>query len=317
MTVSEENLTPGEVLLAAREKAALSLEQVAESTRIAPNMLRAIELDEYHKISGDLYVKSFLRSYAQAVALDPEELIELYQAHTGEPNAEGAGAPLGGWDEQDVKITKVGLPWGWFALIAVVIIGAGFMVYRWTGDEPVESVAENPIADSSGLPATGAEDTLSLGWQLEAGTEASIGELPASPAPEPEKTSLPRAFPGDAGTSFAGGRHWAYVVRLISAEPGVFAIKKDAEASFQASDFSADKGKVVPLPSEEVVAGRAYAVQRGFVVYWGADDHLSLRLGHVNGVEVSFNAEIQDLSRFRDGEEILLDSSRLTAPLGN
>ncbi len=83
MSDSGENLTPGEMLAAARAKTALSLEQMAENTKIPLNMLRAIEMDEYHKISGDLYVKSFLRSYAGEVGLDPEEMIELYHLFTG------------------------------------------------------------------------------------------------------------------------------------------------------------------------------------------------------------------------------------------
>lgn len=333
MTVSENNLTPGEMLIAAREKANLSLEEVAESTRIAANMLRAIELDEYHKVSGDLYVKSFLRSYAQAVDLEAEELINLYLVYTGATSTDTGGNQPAGWDEQDVKITKVGLPWGWIAL-AVLVLGGGFFFYSWfSGRDSAEPVAkietnkmsetpvqENPISAAvldSAADYSAVQETLSLGWQLEKVAEpAAELQVPSTP-PDSGKVHLPEAFTGDPQMIFSDGRSWTYIVRLISEKPGDFAVKRDAEPAFEAADFPGSLAEAKPLPLANVVAGRAYAVRRGFVVYWGAEDHLSLRMGHVQGVEVSFNGVIQNVARFRDGEEILLDSSRLAEPLGN
>ncbi len=333
MTISESNLTPGEVLIAAREKADLSLEQVAESTRIAPNMLRAIELDEYHKISGELYVKSFLRSYAGAVDLDPEELIDLYLIYTGATVSESGGLQPEGWDEQDVKITKVGLSWGWITLAVLVVVGGSFLFYWLKSDDIVESPSENTVSPQGEIaqlekepsaavadsvtPVLAVADTLALGWQLQPAEETATPEVPSNPPPGSGKVHLPEAFPGNSSMSFAGGRQWAYCVRLISDEPGAFAVKRDAESSFAAADFAPVIAGSLPLPEKEVVAGRAYEVKRGFVVYWGFDDHLSLRLAHVRGVEVSFNGVVQDVARFRDGEEILLDSSRLAGPSGN
>ncbi len=317
MTVSENNLSPGELLIAAREKADLSLDEVAESTRIAPNMLRAIELDEYHKISGDLYVKSFLRSYAQAVGLEPEEMIELYLVYTGATNTEADGSQAPGWDEQDVKITKVGLPWGWIGLGIAILVGGYFLV-SWflgmKGDDPVavSSTTSVPVNQTATLP-----DTLALGWQDETPREPVVSVPQESPVPAGGDESLPQAFDGVPSMSFAGGRQWAYVVRLLSEEPGEFSVKRDAESAFDTAEFPASLTEAIALPAENIVAGKAYAVRRGLVVYWGADDHLSLRLGHVRGVEVSFNGVLQNVDRFRDGEEILLDSSRLAEPRGN
>ncbi len=331
MTSNENNLTPGEMLIAAREKASLSLEEVAEKTRIAANMLRAIELDEYHKVSGDLYVKSFLRSYADAVELDPEELINLYLIYTGAASTEGDGSQPAGWDEQDVKITKVGLPWFRIAMVVLAIAGGSFLYYWVSGlmsPDPVAEKIESPMETAEQQPpstvfqdsvtivsTTG--DTLALGWQMEKNDEKAVEDVEPGPPPGSGKLHLPEALDGSPQMSFAEGHQWSYVVRLISEESGDFAVKRDAESAFQTADFPPNLAEAKPLPGENVVEGRAYAVRRGFVVYWGADDHLSLRLGHVRGVEVSFNGVVQNVSRFRDGEEILLDSSRLAEPLGN
>ena len=337
MTISENNVTPGEMLAAAREKASLSLEQVAENTRIAVNMLRAIELDEYHKISGELYVKSFLRSYAQAVALEPEDLIELYMAYIGASSPDVSGNQPTGWEEQDVKITKVGLPWGRILIFSLVVVAGVVLFLLLKGDNTAEESNDNltgntaeaspsneesagVLPDSSSLEkskATGQPDTLSLGSLMDAPAKVVAEEIPDDPSRGTGKTDLPRAFEGNPHMSFQGGQHWSYVVRLISEKPGGFAIKRDAEANFSSANFPGAGVQAKPLPSENVVAGQAYAVRRGFVVYWGANDHLSLRLGHVKGVEVSFNGQVQDVTRFNDGEEILLDSSRLSGSSGN
>jgi len=333
MTVGEHNVTPGEMLAAAREKASMSLEQIAENTRIAPNMLRAIELDEYHKISGELYVKSFLRSYAQAVDLEPEDLIELYLAYTGASSVDSAGNQPAGWEEQDVKITKVGLPWGRILLFSAVVVVGVVLFIVLTGDDSVEQIdpvevegtsaistpeeTPLPVKPDSTTTASAEGDTLSLGWQMEEPAKVIVEDTPESPPPGSGKTYLPRAFQGNSRMTFLGGKHWAYVVRLISEQPGDFAVKRDAESSFSSADFPAAGAQAKPLPSGNVVAGQVYAVRRGFVVYWGADDHLSLRLGHIEGVEVSFNGQVQDVARFNAGEEILLDSSRLAGPAGN
>lgn len=336
MTATGENLTPGEMLLAAREKASLTLEQVAENTKIPLNMLRAIELDEYHKVSGDLYVKSFLRSYGTEVELDPEELISMYLAFTGASTPEGENAVAGSWDESDVQVKKVGLAWGSIVLVVVIVVVVAGLVFWFTrstdetndaadiiqpSQERLADTPEQPspavevVADTSGVVST-ANDTLALGWQMSRAEstpelQEPVAEVDPGPPPGTGQAHLPRAFPADANVIFQDGKQWPYVLRLISPRAGRFSLKKDAESAYQPAEFTSSLSEAKPLPADNLVAGRAYACRQGFVVYWGADDHVSLRLGHVQGVELSFNGHPQDLSRFRDGEEILLDSSAL------
>ncbi len=341
MTTNGENLTPGEMLAAARSKAELSLEQLAEDTKIPANMLLAIEMDEYHKVSGDLYVKSFLRSYAEEVGLDPEEMIDAYHVFTGSAVDALDAAASGAWDERDVEIKRVGLPWGLITTAALVLVVGGGAFFWFSGRESDDGALENEVvekqdtghAESSNttelpgveLSAIGDQnaektlpDTLALGWQMSAPavieTPPPVIETPPSGT---GKSHLPQAFAGTSQVIFEEGKKWPYVIRLISERPGRFEVMKDAEKKFTAADFPSSLAQAQPLPAENLVAGRAYAVQRGYVVYWGADDHLSLRLGHILGVELSFNAKAQDLARFNPGQEILLDMSLLNNGEGN
>jgi cytoskeletal protein RodZ len=56
----------GQTLIAAREEAGMSVEQVAESTRIRQTLVRAIEHDDYRLCGGDFYTRGHIRSLARS-----------------------------------------------------------------------------------------------------------------------------------------------------------------------------------------------------------------------------------------------------------
>ncbi len=72
--------SPGKYLKEKRESLRLSLNNVAKETRIREAVLKAIEEDNYGDLPR-LYVKSFLRAYADCLNLDPNEVILLYQRY--------------------------------------------------------------------------------------------------------------------------------------------------------------------------------------------------------------------------------------------
>ena len=74
--------SPGKYLKARRESKKLSLKKVADATNIREGILKAIEEDKYGDLPP-LYVKSFLRSYARYLVLDPDEVIRLHQKIVG------------------------------------------------------------------------------------------------------------------------------------------------------------------------------------------------------------------------------------------
>ena len=67
-------------LASVRERRGLSLEGIAESTRIAPGYLQAIETEEFAKLPGGVYATSYIRQYARAIGFSEAELLKHYQA---------------------------------------------------------------------------------------------------------------------------------------------------------------------------------------------------------------------------------------------
>jgi cytoskeletal protein RodZ len=63
-------------LAAIRKGRGLSLEQIAESTKISPFYLLAIEDGQIQKLPGGIYAKSYIRQYARAIDYNEHELLE-------------------------------------------------------------------------------------------------------------------------------------------------------------------------------------------------------------------------------------------------
>jgi cytoskeleton protein RodZ len=64
----------GERLRRQRLQKKISLEKVSLETKIGVRLLEAIEAEQFEKLPGGVFRRSFVLQYAQALALDPEEI---------------------------------------------------------------------------------------------------------------------------------------------------------------------------------------------------------------------------------------------------
>lgn len=74
-----------------RQRHGVSLEEIAEKTKISIRFLRAIESEDFDKLPGGLFNTSYIRQYAAAAGIDESDLLAQYSEKTGPP-AEGAVA---------------------------------------------------------------------------------------------------------------------------------------------------------------------------------------------------------------------------------
>ncbi|HYX47139.1 MAG TPA: helix-turn-helix domain-containing protein [Sphingomicrobium sp.] len=75
--------TVGEQLRAAREKAGVTLEDIAAQTRIPQRHLESIETAEWDKLPAPTYTIGFAKSYAGAVGLDRNEIGDQLREEMG------------------------------------------------------------------------------------------------------------------------------------------------------------------------------------------------------------------------------------------
>jgi cytoskeletal protein RodZ len=65
----------GETLRRERLRAGLDLEKIAQDTKIAVRTLELIESDQFEKLPGSVFARSFVRQYARVVGLDADEMV--------------------------------------------------------------------------------------------------------------------------------------------------------------------------------------------------------------------------------------------------
>jgi cytoskeletal protein RodZ len=70
-------------LAAIRRNRGVSLEQIAETTKISMRALQAIEVGEFNRLPGGIYNTNYLRQYAQAIDFDAGTLLDYYYRKTG------------------------------------------------------------------------------------------------------------------------------------------------------------------------------------------------------------------------------------------
>ena len=89
----------GSLLRETRIRKKIDITTVEDATKIRAKYLRALENEEWVVLPGPTYVKTFLRTYAQFLGLDPHLLVEEYSARFEEPEdleVAGVRAPAAG-----------------------------------------------------------------------------------------------------------------------------------------------------------------------------------------------------------------------------
>lgn len=82
--------SPGQMLAGARQGRSLSIAELSQRTKISASILRAIEEDRYDALPQvRVYVRGFVRTFAGAVGLDPDEVaahyLDAWHRWRGEP----------------------------------------------------------------------------------------------------------------------------------------------------------------------------------------------------------------------------------------
>lgn len=81
----------GQVLQRAREEKGISLDDIQRITKIQRRYLEAIERGHFHVLPGHFYARAFIKSYAEAVGLDANHLMNHFQSDLpAQPPAEQA-----------------------------------------------------------------------------------------------------------------------------------------------------------------------------------------------------------------------------------
>jgi cytoskeleton protein RodZ len=180
MVESRTSLRPellgiGERLRNAREAKGLSLRAVADLTRIRAIYLQALEEERFDELPGAVYARGFLRTYADALGLDADRLLDAYPGALEPPPP----APIGTTAEIPIQPAAPRSRLRVIATYAAVVLGAGLLAIGIVGYLQLRQFNE-PVPPEAIAPPKSATP------------EAPAAEQPpAAPAPAPSQSASP------------------------------------------------------------------------------------------------------------------------------
>jgi cytoskeletal protein RodZ len=158
--------TVAEQLHQAREARKLTIEQVAEITKIRTDHLRALEEGNFDVFSAPVYIRGFVRSLSTLLKLDVPKTMTLLEAELSQTRkfAEPpplTGPPRGVLDFLMLQLSKVN--WGRALVllcVLAVLAGAGLGEFAWHNRHSRDPLRDLPPGRYR--PAKGSAPTLPL-----------------------------------------------------------------------------------------------------------------------------------------------------------
>lgn len=174
----------GEKLRQARERRGISLRQIAASTKISAAALEALERNDISKLPGGIFSRSFVRSYAAEVGLDPDETVrEFLERFQGEPVDTPAAAVVVPHEEAEFERRRKRHAVVFLLAIAVMIVITAIVGYVVLRNRPTTQTPAE-AAQGTALPAAPATDPTTA---TQRAPETPV--LPSAAAAAPERTT--------------------------------------------------------------------------------------------------------------------------------
>jgi len=176
----------GDRLRQAREAKGLTLEQIEEITRIRRRYLQALEEEDFGQLPGEVFVRGFLRNYALALGLDPEEILAASGLRVPSPLPPAQEPPQQILDEplapapnrQWLMVTAVGL-------MVIIALGLG----GWTLLRYLGAARATPQPTATAQPSPTATHTTLVGGPAPVDTPTPTSTATAEPTATRTPTS--------------------------------------------------------------------------------------------------------------------------------
>lgn len=300
----------GEKLRRERLQRKLGLEQISRELKISQRFLEAIEDDQFDKLPGGVFAKSFVRQYARLLGLDEEELATEVQRVIEPPFAVPQFVEQTKPSPVDTYVPRVE-PWKdsgnsrsplpALALVVVVMLVCSG-VYAWWQRQRGMVSAQTISAQNMASAQTTASPQTPVSPQTETPPAAHdpvpTVQAPAAPAvAQPESTPPPTAHPQSAAAQPPAANSADRPAENAGAPP---APRPAATTTQPARPSNPNASVRVEVTADETVwvlaraddkflfSGTLEANQTRTVE---ANDKVLLRLGNAGGVSITLNGK--------------------------
>ncbi|MGD9962139.1 helix-turn-helix domain-containing protein [Nocardioides sp.] len=141
----------GPELLAARTRLGLSVDQLADRTRIRPHVIESIEVDDFVPCGGDFYARGHLRTLARVLGVDVSPLLATYD----ERYADAPISPRRVFEAElatgrggSIRSTRGGTNWSLLIGVVMALVLA-WSIARLVMDDPAEFEQPAPALNGS------------------------------------------------------------------------------------------------------------------------------------------------------------------------
>jgi cytoskeletal protein RodZ len=172
----------GETLRETRMRRRIDMTEVEAATKIRAKYLRALENEEWDLLPGPTFVKTFLRTYAEYLDLDPRLLVEEYRQRFERPSTQdltpfGPGMGGRGGRKRQRQRRPIG-PFIVLGLGVVILLGILYLLGIGGADDeeppPVASSTATPVATASPAPKGSSRKKSSTSKRKQAPTRVSL-----------------------------------------------------------------------------------------------------------------------------------------------
>ncbi len=255
-----------------RQEAGLSLEKIAQQTFIPLRLLEALESGQVDRLPEPVYIKGFIRRYADAVGLNGTEIADAFQVESNSllqsPVSESKGLPEQPLPDRLTDSThrhvdpaaershRSYLPW-LAGIGAVAVVGA------------IALAAFNPFKPAAAPSSTSISTP-------EPSPSSSPSTESISPSPSPEASSSPTVSPSP----------------FASASPSPFPSPSSGKPVASGSPVQLDISLTDRSWLEVVADGKTEfegMMDKGTQRTWKAKKILTIRAGNAGAVVASFN----------------------------
>lgn len=263
----------GDRLRREREMRGVSLDEIAESTKIGTRSLRALEDEDFEKLPGGIFNKGFVRAYSRFLGLDEDQTVADFDNAWKEYEAARRPALVPEAEEENDESKS-----GWFLAAALVLLlvlsGVWYFLRRHNGLTAPEEAKAPPAQVDNSVPAAPPVANADASPPVEASqsssTQAVSGATPVQSSTA-KPTSASDAIPKNSDQLQTEARQTPVDLNApIRLE--VFA-REDSWLSVSADGKNLGQGMLTAQKSRTIRAQK----------------EVRLKLGNVGGVEVSFN----------------------------
>jgi cytoskeleton protein RodZ len=195
--------TFGDRLRREREMRGVSLDEIAERTKIGTRLLKALEDEQFELLPGGIFNKGFVRAYANYLGMDEEQAVAEYLQAAGqaEPDVQliAQQSDRGeSWVRESASSAPRGFPFLPVLLLLVVVVGGfgGWKLYQQHMAELEASRTERQASaatqPATPQPANAAPDTVRHDVAQSSKPEPPSPTPAATPA-SPSEQTLPAA----------------------------------------------------------------------------------------------------------------------------